>query len=82
MQYAGDQRLIRNPFLQGTGELGLVRTYAEKAAAGLLDAKFLVSGMKEAATSDICQDITNFCRAVAGGKAKPLNFGDKRWKEA
>ena len=59
----------------------LVALYGRKAADGLLDVKFLVRGLEEAATEEICQDVVNLHQAVADGKVKPLDFGDLRWNE-
>ena len=59
----------------------LAALYERKAAAGLLDAKFFIRRLNEAATDEICRDILNFNEAIEDGKAKPLDFGDLRWKE-
>ena len=59
----------------------LAALYEQKAAAGLLDVKFLVRGLSEAATEEICQDIVSLHQAVADSKVERLDFGDRRWRE-
>jgi len=54
---------------------------AKRASGGLIDAKFLVSGLDEATTEEICQDVAEFTRAIESGEVSPLDFGDKRWRE-
>lgn len=59
----------------------LAALYERKAAAGLLDAKFFVRRIDEAATEEICRDILRFDHAIAEGRVRSLDFGDLRWKD-
>ncbi|MDE2013605.1 MAG: hypothetical protein KGJ75_11825 [Alphaproteobacteria bacterium] len=62
----------------------LAERFEKKAADGLIDVKFFLQshdGMvldKE----EVCAEVNRLYDAVEAGKAKPLDFGDLRWREA
>lgn len=59
----------------------LAALYERKAAAGLLDAKFLLRSNEDADTEEVCREILSFNRAIEDGRIEPLDFGDLKWRE-
>lgn len=56
--------------------------YAVKTAAGLVDVKFLLRNEGDASATEVCAEHLALNKAIADGKAVPLDFGDLRFKRA
>lgn len=51
--------------------------YAEKKASGLVDVKFYVGNISEAAREVVCEEVLNLERAIEAGDYSPLIFNDR-----
>ena len=54
----------------------LAARFEKKAAEGLLDVKFFVSNVAEAASEQLCREVNALYDALEGGESAPLDFKD------
>jgi hypothetical protein len=56
----------------------LAERFEEKALAGLVDVKFLVSNPGEADAEVVCEEVNRLYGAIERGDFRPLDFNDAR----
>lgn len=59
-----------------TNCLSLAGHFKELASKGLVDVKFYVRNLDEAASDEVCKEVNALYAARVAGKSKPLVFGD------
>jgi hypothetical protein len=56
--------------------------YQEKQARGLVDVKFLHKNLDEGSPAQVAADLQRIHESIKSGHARPLDFGDMRFKRA